>query len=104
MHITEPKRDVVIRTPPFYIPFGAFRTYLCRTSAPCRTTTVLPRHRYDDLRNYENERSAFLLGLRDRVEGRWQRWELGRAGGVDGEKEFKGTSVEEVRVRMGVGG
>lgn len=51
---------------------------------------------YDDLRNYENERSVFLLGLRDRVEGRWQRWELGRAGGVDGQAEFKGMSVEEL--------
>lgn len=31
---------------------------------------------YDDLRAYENERSPYLLGLRDRIEQAWQTWEL----------------------------
>ncbi len=30
---------------------------------------------YDDLGAYENERSAYLLGLRARIEGAWQQWE-----------------------------
>jgi hypothetical protein len=31
---------------------------------------------YDDLRNYENERSEYLRAVRGRVEEAWQRWEL----------------------------
>jgi hypothetical protein len=31
---------------------------------------------YDDLDNYDNERSVYLRGIRDRIEARWQRWEL----------------------------
>jgi hypothetical protein len=31
---------------------------------------------YDDLRAYENERSPYLLGIRDRIEHAWQAWEL----------------------------
>ncbi|HYP54570.1 MAG TPA: iron-containing redox enzyme family protein, partial [Pyrinomonadaceae bacterium] len=31
---------------------------------------------YDDLVNYDNERSAYLRGVRDRVEAEWQAWEL----------------------------
>jgi hypothetical protein len=31
---------------------------------------------YDDLAAYENERSAYLRGVRDRVETAWQSWEL----------------------------
>ena len=31
---------------------------------------------YDDLRNYENERSSYLRAVRDRVESAWQQWEL----------------------------
>ena len=31
---------------------------------------------YDDLRGYENERSAYLRSVRDRVEAAWQDWEL----------------------------
>jgi hypothetical protein len=31
---------------------------------------------YDDLATYENERSPYLLSLRDRIERKWQRWEL----------------------------
>ncbi|HEX8500015.1 MAG TPA: iron-containing redox enzyme family protein [Pyrinomonadaceae bacterium] len=31
---------------------------------------------YDDLRRYDNERSAYLRGVRDRVESAWQAWEL----------------------------
>ena len=31
---------------------------------------------YDDLRNYDNERSSYLHQVRDRVEQAWQAWEL----------------------------
>ena len=31
---------------------------------------------YDDLRAYDNERSAYLRGVRDRVEAAWQTWEM----------------------------
>lgn len=31
--------------------------------------------RYDDLRNYENERSTWLATLRERIEAPWQAWE-----------------------------
>jgi hypothetical protein len=31
---------------------------------------------YDDLSNYDNERSSYLREVRDRVEGAWQEWEL----------------------------
>lgn len=31
---------------------------------------------YDDLRNYDNERSAYLREVRERVEAAWQAWEL----------------------------
>jgi hypothetical protein len=31
---------------------------------------------YDELAAYENERSAYLRGVRDRVEAAWQSWEL----------------------------
>ncbi|PNH12608.1 hypothetical protein TSOC_000457 [Tetrabaena socialis] len=52
---------------------------------------------YDDLRHYDNERSAWVAGLRDAVEAPWQRWEAtGRAGGVDGEALFRGLSVEQL--------
>jgi hypothetical protein len=30
---------------------------------------------FDDLRNYDNERSYFLAKLRDRIEASWQQWE-----------------------------
>ncbi|HEX8352133.1 MAG TPA: hypothetical protein VF611_04515, partial [Pyrinomonadaceae bacterium] len=30
---------------------------------------------YDDLGSYENERSGYLRGVRDRVEAAWQSWE-----------------------------
>ena len=30
---------------------------------------------YDDLRRYDNERSAYLREIRDRIEDGWQRWE-----------------------------
>ena len=35
---------------------------------------------YDDLGRYENERSAYLRGVRDRVEAAWQPWELAQLG------------------------
>ncbi|MBD0327552.1 MAG: iron-containing redox enzyme family protein, partial [Pyrinomonadaceae bacterium] len=31
---------------------------------------------YDDLRNYDNERSVYLRAVRERVEAAWQQWEL----------------------------
>ena len=31
---------------------------------------------YDDLASYDNERSNYLRSVRDRIEERWQRWEL----------------------------
>ena len=33
---------------------------------------------FDDLRNYDNERSDYLCQLRDRIERAWQAWELSR--------------------------
>lgn len=33
---------------------------------------------YDDLRAYDNERSGYLRGVRDRVEAAWQAWEMAR--------------------------
>ena len=31
---------------------------------------------FDDLESYDNERSAYLRSIRERIEARWQRWEL----------------------------
>lgn len=33
---------------------------------------------YDDLDNYDNERSLYLRGVRERIETNWQRWEMAR--------------------------
>ena len=33
---------------------------------------------YDDLSNYDNERSTYLRRMRERVEAAWQKWELAR--------------------------
>jgi hypothetical protein len=33
---------------------------------------------YDDLSRYDNERSSYLRGVRDRIEAAWQPWELAR--------------------------
>jgi hypothetical protein len=33
---------------------------------------------YDDLSNYDNERSSYLRSVRDRVEEAWQQWERGQ--------------------------
>lgn len=35
---------------------------------------------YDDLRRYDNERSDYLRGVRDRVEAAWQSWEMSQLG------------------------
>ena len=35
---------------------------------------------YDDLQNYENERSLYLQSLRDRLESHWQAWEVNQLG------------------------
>jgi hypothetical protein len=31
---------------------------------------------YDDLHHYDNERSLYLISVRDRIESAWQQWEL----------------------------
>lgn len=49
-------------------------------------------HRYDDLRNYSNERSVYLAQLRDSIEAPWQQWELGH---FDVES-YKSKTVEQV--------
>ena len=49
-------------------------------------------HRYDDLRNYSNERSVYLAQLRDSIEAPWQEWELGH---FDVES-YKSKTVEQV--------
>ena len=51
------------------------------------------RPRYDDLKNYSNERSLFLAQLRDSIEGPWQAWELSQVD-VDA---LKALSLDEVR-------
>ncbi len=33
---------------------------------------------YDDLHNYDNERSIYLQQIRDRIETAWQKWEIGQ--------------------------
>jgi hypothetical protein len=33
---------------------------------------------YDDLENYDNERSGYLRSIRERIEAPWQRWELAK--------------------------
>lgn len=37
---------------------------------------LLLLRRYDDLKNYSNDRSIFLANLRDAIEAPWQAWEL----------------------------
>ena len=49
--------------------------------------------RYDDLKNYSNERSLYLAQLRDSIEGPWQAWELSQ---IDVEA-LKALSINEVR-------
>ena len=49
--------------------------------------------RYDDLKNYNNERSLYLAQLRDSIEGPWQAWELSQID-VDA---LKALSLDEVR-------
>ena len=48
--------------------------------------------RYDDLKNYSNERSIYLAQLRDSIEGPWQAWELSQ---IDVEA-LKALSTDEV--------
>ncbi|HUQ34305.1 MAG TPA: iron-containing redox enzyme family protein [Pyrinomonadaceae bacterium] len=42
---------------------------------------------YDDLSNYDNERSSYLRGVREQIEGAWHEWELSQldAAGLKGE-------------------
>lgn len=49
-------------------------------------------HRYDNLRNYSNERSLYLAQLRDSIEEPWQQWELSH---FDVES-YKSKTVEQV--------
>lgn len=51
-------------------------------------------HRYDDLRNYNNERSIYLAQLRHSIEQPWQQWETAHFD-VDA---YKSKSVEEVLI------
>lgn len=48
---------------------------------------------YDDLRNYNNERSIYLAQLRHSIEEPWQQWELGQFD-VDA---YKSKSIEELK-------
>lgn len=49
-------------------------------------------HRYDDLRNYSNERSLYLAQLRHSIEEPWQQWESSH---FDIEA-YKSKTVEQV--------
>lgn len=49
-------------------------------------------YRFDDLRNYDNERSLWLAKLRDSIERPWQQWETAQ---LDIE-DYKSKSVDEV--------
>lgn len=49
-------------------------------------------HRYDDLRNYSNERSLYLAQLRHSIEKPWQQWESSH---FDIES-YKSKTVEQV--------
>ena len=52
--------------------------------------------RYDDLRNYSNERSIYLAQLRNSIEEPWQQWELAH---FDIEA-YKSKSLDEVVVSL----
>ncbi len=45
---------------------------------------------YDDLRHYDNERSPYILGIRNKIETAWQAWEL---------KEFDLEAFQNVDVQ-----
>jgi Iron-containing redox enzyme len=47
---------------------------------------------YDDLSGYENERSAYLRGVRDRVEAAWQAWEFAE---LDASRVDEGEPVND---------
>jgi hypothetical protein len=62
--------------------------------------------RYDDLSNYVNERSLWLMKLRDTIEEPWQEWEMGQLlaspdvaqGEAQGSLEgYKGLSVQTLK-------
>ena len=63
----------------------------CKTAVHSIKMVGLLR-RYDDLRNYSNERSLYLAQLRDSIEEPWQQWELGH---FDVES-YKSKTVEQV--------
>lgn len=50
-------------------------------------------NRYDDLRNYSNDRSLVLAQVRDSIEEPWQEWETAQ---LD-VQSYKNMSLEEVR-------
>ena len=69
---------------------GHQQVHLCEA---CASDHEPWRHRYDDLKNYSNERSLYLAQLRDSIEGPWQAWELSQID-VDA---LKALSLDEVR-------
>lgn len=53
---------------------------------------------FDDLSNYENERSPFLQNLRDEIEEVWQPWELQQLQLQEGSLEqYKGLSMDAIQ-------
>ncbi len=48
----------------------------CTGIMSCMRSCFDDLYRYDDLRNYSNERSIYLAKLRDTIEEPWQKWEL----------------------------
>ncbi|GIL58890.1 hypothetical protein Vafri_13704 [Volvox africanus] len=52
---------------------------------------------YDDLRNYENERSSLMTAFRNRIECSWQAWEKQRCmEAVGGEQIFRSATVAQM--------
>ena len=49
-------------------------------------------HRFDDLRNYSNERSLYLAQLRHSIEEPWQQWESSHFD----IQSYKSKTVEQV--------
>lgn len=55
---------------------------------------------YDDLANYRNERSLFLMKIRNDIETRWQRWETDKWD-LDGYTEMSCEAIKDkLRERM----
>lgn len=52
---------------------------------------------YDDLKNYSNDRSMFLSGLREHIEEPWQHWEMSQ---LPGPGDYQSLSPDEVKERL----